>query len=77
MRLLSSSLASGAIALTEPMPGCHDIGADAAKLPVIFGDIRFRRSLKSGLKGDARLVPESRRGGKSLPYPCSFTSSFG
>ena len=63
MLLISSSLASGAIALTEPTLGCHDIGADGGKEPVIFGDIRFRRSLKSAQKGDARLVPE----GKSLP----------
>ena len=63
MLLISSSLASGAIALTEPTLGCHDIGADGGKEPVIFGDIRFRRSLKSAQKGDARLVPE----GKSPP----------
>lgn len=43
-----------------------DIGTGAGTLPVIFGDIRFRRSLKSALKGDARLVLEKRRGGKSL-----------
>ena len=31
------------------------------------GDIRLRRSLTSAQKGDAGLVLETRRGGKSLP----------
>ena len=35
-------------------------------LAALSSDVRFRGSLKSVLKGDARLVPEKRKGGKSL-----------
>ena len=46
-------------------PGCIFFH-DTSLLAALSSDVRFRGSLKSVLKGDARLVPEKRKGGKSL-----------